>query len=82
MSKKMHSYGVMYNTNKLENIINLDYEINFGIVAEGIESKGQLKFINKMNCHNIQEYIFRRLASAEEFTNYLKSIINGQLELR
>lgn len=67
--------GSMLNNNKeriiLKNVVNLAHEISLDVVAEGVETREQLNYIENISCHNIQGYIFGQPVNAEEFENYL-----------
>ena len=43
------------------------------IVAEGIETQDQLNFLNNLNCHLAQGYLFSKPLTSHDATNFLKS---------
>lgn len=55
--------------------INMAKELNMKIVAEGVETKEQYKFLYEYNCDEIQGYYFSRPLSPEEFYKSL-TVIN------
>ena len=42
------------------------------IVAEGIETNEQLDFLNNLNCHLAQGYLFSKPLTASAATDFLK----------
>ena len=48
-------------------IISLANNLNYKIVAEGVETKEQLKFFENSNCDEIQGYYFSLPLNAEDF---------------
>lgn len=67
--------GNMHDNNKeriiLKNVVNLAHEISLDVVAEGVETREQLRYMEKINCYNIQGYLFGQPVNAKEFENYL-----------
>lgn len=55
-----------------ELIINLGKMFGFKVVAEGVETKEQLDFVNTVGCHIIQGYYFSRPLAEEEVENWLE----------
>jgi diguanylate cyclase (GGDEF)-like protein/PAS domain S-box-containing protein len=53
-------------------IIALAQEMRLRIIAEGIETEEQLKFLRQFNCHTGQGYYFSRPVPAVEFTELLQ----------
>jgi diguanylate cyclase (GGDEF)-like protein len=56
----------------LKNIVNLAHELNLEIVAEGVETKGQLGYLKNIACSKIQGFIFSRPLSFDKLAEKLK----------
>lgn len=56
----------------IKNIINMVKELEMTILAEGVESWEQLKFLRDMKCAIVQGYLFDRPLMKEEFELRLK----------
>ncbi len=52
-------------------VIALGHSFRLGVVAEGVETKEQLDFLNKFECDFIQGFIFSPALPAEEFIGYM-----------
>ena len=48
-------------------------ELNINVIAEGVETIDQLKFLQSIGCYNIQGYLFDKPLSLEEFEIRLKN---------
>ena len=55
-----------------QTIINLAQNLNFQIVAEGVETQEQLEFLKKTNCQTIQGYYFSKPLKTSEIENWLQ----------
>ncbi|MCP4138222.1 MAG: EAL domain-containing protein [bacterium] len=53
-------------------IIDLAHNLGCKVVAEGIETKGQLDFLLSRNCDQYQGYLFSKPVSSEEFEKLFK----------
>lgn len=53
-------------------IISLAEGLGINVVAEGIETEEQLKFLRSLNCHHGQGYIFSHPLSQQELTEQLR----------
>jgi len=53
-------------------IIAMAHSLDISVVAEGVETKGQMIFLQKNRCDKIQGYYFSRPLSVEEFTRLLE----------
>lgn len=51
----------------VDNIISMASDLNIIVVAEGVETKEQVEFLKKTNCHLVQGYYFARPMPVEEF---------------
>jgi diguanylate cyclase (GGDEF)-like protein/PAS domain S-box-containing protein len=54
-------------------IIGLGESLNLKIIAEGVETKEQLEFLQQNRCHYIQGYFYSRPIPAEQMTQLLKN---------
>ncbi|WP_309123178.1 EAL domain-containing protein [Paenibacillus sp.] len=62
-------------------IISMAHNLNLRVVAEGVETKEQLIFLQRQLCDEAQGYLFQRPVSAEELKGMLDSIPNIVREL-
>lgn len=53
-------------------ILTLAQKLNINVIAEGIESEEQIKFLNKDGCRQGQGFFFSKPLSTEDFEGYLK----------
>jgi EAL domain-containing protein (putative c-di-GMP-specific phosphodiesterase class I) len=53
-------------------IINMAHSLNLKVIAEGVETEEQLKFLKEQNCNEIQGYLFSKPVPPEEFEKMLK----------
>jgi diguanylate cyclase (GGDEF)-like protein/PAS domain S-box-containing protein len=54
-------------------IIAMGKSLQLRVVAEGVETKGQLTFLREQQCDGMQGYLFSRPVPAEEMTSLIKS---------
>ncbi|WP_455222049.1 putative bifunctional diguanylate cyclase/phosphodiesterase [Kaarinaea lacus] len=70
------------NSNKDAAITNaiavLAHSLNMKIVAEGVESQGQLDYLKSQGCHELQGFLFSRPVSAEEVGALLEKTSDTQ----
>lgn len=52
-------------------IISMANALNLDVVAEGVENKEQLAFLNKNECHDIQGFLFSKALPPDEIALYL-----------
>jgi diguanylate cyclase (GGDEF)-like protein/PAS domain S-box-containing protein len=52
-------------------IVSLAHSLDLRVVAEGVETQGQLKEVRKRNCDVIQGYLFSKPLISEDLTKYL-----------
>lgn len=57
-------------------IITMGKNLNFNVVAEGIETKDQLSYLKDQNCHEGQGYFFSKPLKAVELEKQWKAIID------
>lgn len=53
-------------------IIGLAHSLDLNVIAEGVESRQQLDFLNKNSCDIAQGYLFSRPIDSDQFTKLLK----------
>jgi EAL domain-containing protein (putative c-di-GMP-specific phosphodiesterase class I) len=56
----------------IKHIISLGHSINAEIIAEGVETKEQYKYLKKQGCDIIQGYYFSKPLLPEEATRFLE----------
>ncbi len=56
-----------------ESIITLGHSLGLDIVAEGVETAGQLSLLRHLNCDSIQGYYFSKAVPADDFGSMLSS---------
>lgn len=54
-------------------MISMGHSMGMSVIAEGVETSGQLAALQKLRCDEIQGYLFSRPLPAEEFTAMLKN---------
>ncbi|SFK17914.1 EAL domain-containing protein [Methylophaga sulfidovorans] len=54
-----------------EAILNMADRLGFNVIAEGVETSGQLEFLRKYQCPQLQGLYFNKPMPAEEFEKYL-----------
>ena len=59
-------------------IIAIAKQLNLNVVAEGVETLGQLNFLKTQNCDQIQGFYFSKPLSAEDFAIHLKNGVSGR----
>ncbi len=57
-------------------IVTLAKSLDLGVVAEGVESKEQLKLLTEMGCEQVQGYFFSRPCPAKELQAWLQNNSN------
>jgi len=63
----------------VEAIIALASTLNLTVIAEGVETHGQLKTLNRFHCDIIQGFYFSKAVSAEEVTEMMQHPLNPAL---
>lgn len=53
-------------------IIDLAHKLSINVIAEGVETPAQLKYMHKHQCEIIQGYIFGKPVNGEQFLKYLQ----------
>lgn len=59
-------------TNIVATIIALAHSMNLRVVAEGVDSAEQLKFLRLLSCDEVQGYLFSPAVPADEFARMLR----------
>lgn len=59
-----------------EAIIEMSHKLGFKVVAEGIETEGQLEILKKVGCDFGQGFLFARPMAEDQFKEYLKTYNN------
>lgn len=57
----------------LQAIIDMASNLNLDIIAEGVETSDQLKYLESHNCYKIQGFYFNEPMTAEKLENFLKT---------
>lgn len=63
----------------VEAIIALASTLKLTVIAEGVETHGQLKTLNRFHCDIIQGFYFSKAVSAEEVTEMMQNPLNPAL---
>ncbi|MCM3791407.1 EAL domain-containing protein [Domibacillus indicus] len=61
-------------TKIITTIIAMGHNLHVKVIAEGIETDEQLKFLQQQECHEVQGYLFSKPLSVEEFNKRFKEI--------
>ncbi len=56
----------------LEHTVSMSQELGLGLLAEGVETKEQVKLLDKIGCDHVQGYYFAKPMPQEEFYELLK----------
>lgn len=56
----------------IRTFIGLAHSLGMKVVAEGVETKEQLKFLHDQNCNEIQGYYYGRPVPAKDFAEFMK----------
>ena len=54
-------------------IIAMAHNLHLGVIAEGVETDGQLSFLRKTSCNAVQGYLYSRPIKFDNFLMFLKS---------
>ena len=54
-----------------QTIIQMAHQLGLKVVAEGVETEGELEFLRQSNCNEIQGFLFSRPLSARDFEDLL-----------
>ncbi|SHL30574.1 bifunctional diguanylate cyclase/phosphodiesterase [Fibrobacter sp. UWEL] len=55
----------------VKNVVNLAKEMNKEVIAEGVESEAQAKFLEEVNCNNVQGFLFDKPLNHDDFQKRL-----------
>jgi len=56
----------------VKNIVNMIRDLDIGVIAEGVETKNQLDFLNEAHCDMVQGYYFDKPLCHDDFEERLK----------
>jgi hypothetical protein len=62
-----------------EAIIAIGKTLSLTVIAEGVETAGQLAFLRERHCDEFQGYIFSKAVPADEFAALIKAYIGKQI---
>ncbi|MDY6797715.1 MAG: EAL domain-containing protein, partial [Pseudomonadota bacterium] len=54
-------------------IISLAHSLQMGVVAEGVETEGQLEFLRQQHCDEIQGYLYARPMPWDDLVQFLSN---------
>lgn len=57
----------------VKNLIKLANELNLEVVAEGMETIEQLRYLEKANCRNVQGFLFGKPLNPNELISFMKT---------
>ncbi|HEY6837996.1 MAG TPA: EAL domain-containing protein, partial [Geobacteraceae bacterium] len=55
-------------------VIEMAHTLSLNVVAEGVETEGQLKFLEALNCPEVQGFFFHKPLPSDEFTRLLDNL--------
>lgn len=61
----------------VENLISMAHKLNLKVVAEGVETPDQLKFLMEKQCDQLQGYLFTKPLSCKKIYAYIEDHIDG-----
>ncbi|SET08596.1 EAL domain-containing protein [Thalassotalea agarivorans] len=59
--------------NMVATIVTIAHNLGLEVVAEGVESNGQLKYLSELKCEQLQGYLYSKPISENDFHKYLLS---------
>ncbi len=59
----------------VKNVVNLAKEMNKDVIAEGVETETQAKFLSNINCNSVQGFLFDMPLKQEEFEKRLSGTL-------
>lgn len=57
----------------VKNLIKLANDLNLEVVAEGMETVEQLRYLERANCRNVQGFLFGKPLNPNELTSFMKT---------
>lgn len=57
----------------VRSIVSMGHDLELDVVAEGVETKQQLTFLQSIGCDQVQGYIFSRPLTADAFAEYIRA---------
>ena len=61
--------------NMVATIVTIAHNLGMDVVAEGVETESQLKYLKTLNCEQMQGYLYSKPLAEEDFSRYLLSHI-------
>ena len=61
-------------------IITMAHSLDLRVIAEGVETSGQLAWLRRHGCDEVQGYVFCPPMAAEETTQFLQDAADGELQ--
>ncbi|WNC69574.1 EAL domain-containing protein [Thalassotalea nanhaiensis] len=61
--------------NMVATIVTIAHNLGMDVVAEGVETESQLKYLKTLNCEQMQGYLYSKPLAEEDFGRYLLSHI-------
>ncbi|WOH37539.1 EAL domain-containing protein [Thalassotalea fonticola] len=61
--------------NMVATIVTIAHNLGMDVVAEGVETESQLKYLKTVNCEQMQGYLYSKPLAEEDFSRYLLSHI-------
>ncbi len=62
----------------VSSIVTLAHNLGLGVVAEGVETEEQLRYVTELGCDEMQGYLFSRAVPAEDFSRLLVGARYGE----
>lgn len=56
----------------VRSMVNISHEMGYRVVAEGVETSEQYRFLEECGCDEVQGYLFSRPLSAAQFAHWLR----------
>ena len=60
----------------VRSILSMAHDLNKSVVAEGVETAGQLRFLSLHNCDEVQGFLFSQAVSAKDVTTFVQMKMN------
>ena len=60
-----------YDKSLVEAMIFIAHRLDMSVIAEGVETEEQLEWLKRLDCDEIQSYLFSKPLSAEKFSELL-----------
>jgi diguanylate cyclase (GGDEF)-like protein len=63
-------------------VVNMAHSLKLRVIAEGVESRGELEFLKAHQCDEVQGYYFNQPMPADEFANLLRAGVAEVYQVR